>query len=369
MKIMVLSSHTPSLFWFRMNMMRSFIEYGTEVVAVGNMSEDKWAAQFKKNNIRYKSIPVSRNGLNIFSDIKTFTALKKLIKIERPDKIFVYQAKTIVYGTLAAHIVDKSIEIYPLVAGLGSIFRGEGIKNKLIRKILSIQYKISFRYANAVIFQNNDDLNFCVKLSLVNREKTRIINGSGVDTNFFVKTPLPNDRCILYIGRLIADKGIREYLETCRRLKIKDATIKCMLVGPYDSNPSAITPEELKPYIDGKIIQYFGEQKDVRPFLQKCSVYVLPSYHEGTPKTVLEAMATGRPIVTTDAPGCRETVLNEKNGFLVPVKNIDALENSVWKILSDSELATAMGNESRAIAETKYNVKLVNETIIDIMNL
>ena len=352
-----------------MDMMQTFYAKGAKVVAVGSESEDIWSKKFADSGIEYRAIPVSRNGLNIFSDIKTFKALKKLLSELRPQKIFTYQAKTIVYGALAAYMVNKRIEVYPLVAGLGSIFRGKGIKNTLVKTILSIQYRAAFNKSQKVIFQNNDDMSELVRRHLLPPEKCRIVHGSGVNLNKFERKDLPEKKAILYIGRLIGDKGIREYLELAKRLKENHKEIKCMLVGPFDSNPSAISPQELQPYIDGKIVEYYGEQKDVRPYLQQCSLYVLPSYHEGTPKTVLEAMAIGRPIVTTNAPGCRETVKNGVNGFLVPIKDVDALYNSVCKILENQSLAETFSAESRRIAEEKYDVRKVNANIIKIMDL
>lgn len=369
MTILVLSSHTPSLFWFRMDMMQAFAAKGAKIIAVGPESEDAWASKFAESGIEYRAIPVSRNGLNVLSDVATYKALKKLIFHYQPQKIFTYQAKTIVYGAIAAHSINKDIEVYPLVAGLGSIFRGKGLKNNLIRLILSIQYRIAFRFSKKVIFQNNDDLSELVNRHLLQRDKCRIIHGSGVNTDKFEVTKLPQQKAILFIGRLIGDKGIREYLELAKRLKNVHKEVRCMLVGPFDSNPSAISEQELQPYIDNKIIEYYGEQKDVRAYLQQCTVYVLPSYHEGTPKTVLEAMSTGRPIVTTDAPGCRETVENGINGYLVPIKNVEALYNSVCKILDNKSLAETFSVQSRKIAENKYDVKKINSDIIKIMNL
>lgn len=369
MKILVLSSHTPSLFWFRIDMMKAFCTKGATVIAVGPDKEDLWSEKFANEGIEYRSIPVSRNGLNVLSDIVTYKALKKLIKELHPQKIFTYQAKTIVYGTIAAHSVDKQIEIYPLIAGLGSIFRGNGLKNIVIRTILGVQYRTALRYAQKVIFQNEDDLSELVGRNLLSRDKCRIINGSGVNTDKFGTAELPKQKAILFIGRLIGDKGIREYLELARRIKERRENVRCLLVGPFDSNPSAISKEELQPYIDDNIIEYFGEQKDVRPYLAQCTVYVLPSYHEGTPKTVLEAMSIGRPIVTTNAPGCRETVKDGVNGYLVPVKDVDALETRVIRILDSPTLASDFSIESRKIAVEKYDVNKINASIIDIMNL
>ena len=369
MKILVLSSHTPSLFWFRMDMMKAFQKAGAEVTAVGNEPEDKWAHKFKEFGITYRAIPVSRNGLNVAADITTYKALKKLIKEAQPDKIFAYQAKTIVYGILAAHAADKSIENYPLVAGLGSIFRGTNLKSKLVRTVLSAQYKLAFRRSQKVIFQNRDDRDELISRGLLKGSQSEIINGSGVNLAKFTLQPLPSQRAILFIGRLIRDKGVGEYLELAKRIKARYGDVRCLLVGPYDSNPSAITPEDLEPLIDTGVVEYFGEQSDVRPYINECTVYVLPSYHEGTPKTVLEAMASGRPVVTTDAPGCRETVVDGENGFLVAVKDVDQLETAVAKILDDAELAQRLGGRSREMAEDKYDVEKVNASILRIMQI
>lgn len=369
MKILILSSHTPSLFWFRMDMMNAFRDTGAEVVAIGNEPEEKWREKFDAFKVRYISIPVSRNGLNILGDIKTFNALKRVIRIEKPDKIFTYQAKTIVYGILAAHYVDKSISNYPLVAGLGSIFRGSGLKSKIIKSILSIQYRLAFRYSTKVFFQNNDDRAELINRGLLKEAQTEMINGSGVRLDKFTVQPLPSQKAILFIGRLIKDKGIVEYLELSKRIKTKFPDVRCLLVGPFDSNPSAINPDELKPLIEANVIEYFGEQSDVRPFINNCTVYVLPSYHEGTPKTVLEAMASGRPIVTTDAPGCRETVINGKNGYLVSIKDVNQLETAVTKLLDNADLTETFGKASRVLAEEKYDVNKVNASIMKIMKI
>lgn len=368
MKIIVMSSHTPSLFWFRMEMMRAFINKGAQVVAIGPEREEDWANRFENTGIRYRYVPVIRNGLNICADIKTYRAIKHIIKEEKPDKIFTYNAKTIVYGALAAKSVSN-IQVYSLVAGLGSIFRGKGLKNHIVRTILSVQYKIAFKLSKKVIFQNTDDQNEMIKRHLVTKNKVCIINGSGVNVEKFSVVPMPSKPAILFIGRLIGDKGVREYLELAKRLKEHNQGVKCLLVGPFDSNPTAITKQELQPYIDDNVVEYFGEQTDVRPYLEQCSIYVLPSYHEGTPKTVLEAMAMGRPVVTTDAPGCRETVVDGVNGYLVPVKNVDALENAVVKIIQNKDLAYSFSKESRRIAVEKYDVKKVNSDILKIMEL
>lgn len=368
MKIAVLSSHTSSLFWFRMDMMKDFIENGHTVIALGSEPEAEWKKKFEEYNIDYRQLYVERNGMNPLKDLKTLGLLYTFMKKERPDKVFAYQAKTVVYGSIAAKLNGVS-EVYPLIAGLGSIFRGEGFKNKIVKTIMKIEYWAACKCSKKVFFQNQDDKNEFIQNGLVKDKKTVIINGSGVDLEKFKPTQFPEEPAFLYIGRLIKDKGIMEYLEACREIKDKHPKVRCLLVGPFDSNPSALKPDELKPYIDNGVIEYFGEQSDVRPFISQCSTFVLPSYHEGTPKTVLEAMAMGRSIITSDAPGCRETVIEGLNGYLVKVKDIKGLTNRMEYLISEREICKNMGQESAKIAREKYDVKVVNQSIIQTMDL
>ncbi len=292
MKIAVLSSHTSSLFWFRMDMMKDFIEKGHTVIALGSEPESDWKEKFKEYNIDYRQLYVERNGVNPLKDLKTLRSLYTFMKKENPDKIFAYQAKTVVYGSIAAKLNGIS-EVYPLIAGLGSIFRGQGFKNKIVKTIMKIEYWAACKCSKKVFFQNQDDKNEFIQNGLIKDNKTVIINGSGVNLEKFKPTPLPQEPAFLFIGRLIKDKGIMEYLEACKEIKVKHPKVRCLLVGPFDSNPSALKPEELKPYIESGVIEYFGEQSDVRPFISQCSTYVLPSYHEGTPKTVSRGHGNG----------------------------------------------------------------------------
>lgn len=368
MKIAVLSSHTSSLFWFRMDMMKEFVNKGHSVIAVGPEPENDWIEKFKECGIEYRQLFVERNGVNPISDLKTYQELHQFMKYEQPDKIFAYQAKTIVYGALAAK-ANGITEIYPLIAGLGSIFRGNGFKNLIIKTVMKVQYRVACKVSKRVFFQNHDDKNEFVNNRLIAEYKTVMINGSGVNLDKFKPHPLPDTPAFLFIGRLIKDKGILEYLEACKQLKNQYPEVRCLLVGPYDSNPSALQPNELQPYIDNNIVEYFGEQNDVRPYIAQCSTYVLPSYHEGTPKTVLEAMATGRSIITSDAPGCRETVTHGHNGYLVKVKDIDDLVNKMKILILDPSMNKSMADSSLTLAKEKYDVKLINKSIMKTMEL
>ena len=368
MKIAVLSSFTTSLFWFRIDMMQAFRKAGYEVLAVGDGPEEEWSRKFADLGIRYRQIPVQRNGTNPIRDLTTLRALLRLLKEEKPDKIFAYQAKTVIYGGIAARVRGIR-EFYPLIAGVGSVFLGGGFKQKLIRSILVAEYRLGMGHAPKIFFQNQDDLKVFTDAKILPRHKAVMIHGSGVNVEKFTPTPLPEKPGFLCISRLIRDKGVWEYLEAARKLRAKRPEARCVLVGPFDTNPSAIKPEDLQPYIDDGSVEYVGEQKDVQPFLRSCTAYVLPSYHEGTPKTVLEAMACGRPTITTDAPGCRETVTDGVNGYLVPVKDVDAIVTAMERILDDPANAQRMAHEARRIAEDRYDVHKVNASICRTMGI
>lgn len=368
MRVAVLSSHTPSLFWFRMDMMQAFIAQGHEVFALGNEPAENWKERFSEKKIQYHQIEVQRNGVNPLKDLKALVSIRRVLKDIKPDKIFTYQAKTVIYGGIAANSLGIT-EVYPLIAGMGSVFLSKTFKSRIIKKILTIEYSVAMRKCPTIFFQNHDDENVFRTNKILHKQKIVFLHGSGVNTEHFKLQPLPEQFAFLCISRLIKDKGVYEYLEACRKIKQKYPKIRCLLVGPYDSNPSALKPEELQPFIDEEIIEYFGEQEDVRPYLAQCNVFILPSYREGTPKTVLEAMACGRAVITTNAPGCRETVEDGKNGFLVPVRDVDALSTKMEYFIKNPECVSMMAVDGRKKAETVFNVKLVNQSICETMGL
>lgn len=367
MRVMVLSSYAPTLFYFRKDMMKAIIANGHEVIAVAPESEKDWEPKFKKHKIKYASIKgVERTGINPIKDLKGFFSILKVILKEKPNVIFAYQAKTIIYGCIAAKIAGVK-KIYALMGGLGSVIRS---KNKsLIKNILKFQYKLAFKCCKTVFMQNKDDLNMLLNSNLIKKEQVVIINGSGVNIDKFSFSEIPDHHVFLFVGRIIRDKGVLEYIHAAKIVKEKYPDAKFQIVGYFDTNPTAIKKSELESYINSGIIEYLGTTDDVRPFLENCSVFVLPSYHEGTPKSVLEAMAVGRPIITTDAPGCRETVVDGLNGFLVPVKNVEILaEKMIWLIENKNE-AEKMGRESRILCEKKFDVNKVNKVILEVMGL
>lgn len=364
MKLIVLATYSKSLMTFRLPLMRSFVARGWEVVAVGPDSEEEWGGRFGAFGIRYRSVFLQRTGLNPFADMRTRRELRRLFLEESPDRLFCSQAKAVVYGVPAAK--DAGVAgVYALISGLGSVFRGHGLKNALVRMVLKRGYRRALALADGVFFQNDDDRDVFVGLGLVKPEKVSMIPGSGVDIVRFTPSPLPSGMVFLMVARLLRDKGVLEYLQACRGLRAAYPSCRCLLVGPYDTNPSAIRPGDLAPYIEDGSVEYFGERDDVRPFLARSSVFVLPSYHEGTPMSVLEALSCGRAVITTDAPGCRETVVDGLNGFMIPTRDAASLRAAMERFVLAPGLAQKMGISSRGIAESRFASDIVNELVYD----
>ena len=366
--VAVLSSHTPSLFWFRMDMMLEFRKRGWTVYAVANEAAELWEGRFEEQGIHYRQIQVQRNGMNILRDLRALRSIQDVLGRIRPHKIFAFQAKTIIYGTIAARRLGIT-EVYPLIAGVGSVFLKDDLKTRLVRKVLTTEYRAAMRDCPAVFFQNRDDEALFRGQKIIRRQPVVLLHGSGVSVEKFQVSQIPTPPVFLCVSRLIRDKGVGEYLEACRMLRRVHPDAHCLLVGPYDSNPSAIREAELAAYVEDGSVVYCGETEDVRPYLAESSVFVLPSYREGTPKSSLEAMACGRPIITTDVPGCRETVTDGENGFLVaPRSGAAVFEKMLW-FMDHPEAMEPMGRKGRKRAEELFDVRIVNQTICETMGI
>ncbi len=373
MKILVLSCQTESLVTFRLDMMKAFVEAGCEVIAVGHDPSEKWKEFFATVGVLYKSVPVNRTGMDFFEDRRTLKAYKELLEETRPDKVFAYQTKAVIYGGLAVKAYGKC-EFYPLIAGLGYAFSGQDIKRAAARSYILSGYRKALKNADMVLFHNEDDREALIKRGTVKRQKSMVVNGSGVDVELFKPREKAEKKqtgatCFIMVARIIKDKGIIEFLEASRTLRKSGFDVKCSLVGGFDTNPSSMKLKDIEPYIQEGSVTYLGETKNVAELLRENDVFVLPSYHEGRPRAALEAMATGLAVITTDVPGCRDCIENGANGILVEPRNPETLANAMKKLAAEPELVKTMGKASRRIAEEKYDVGKVNREIMEIMGI
>jgi glycosyltransferase involved in cell wall biosynthesis len=291
------------------------------------------------------------------------------VRKTRPDIVLSYTIKPVIYASIAAWLAGVNRR-YVLVTGLGFNFTEsrDGAVTHLVRWL----YKFALGKVNKVFFQNPDDKASFEDMRVVSPATSSVVvNGSGIDVGAFKDKPLPSgDIVFLMIARLLGDKGVREYAEAAARIREIFPNARFHLAGWIDEHPNAISRQELESWIENGTIEFLGYLDDVRPEIEAATVYVLPSYYrEGTPRTVLEAMAMGRPIITTDAPGCRETVVDGYNGFLIPVKSVSGLVEAMQRFIENPDLAAEMGKRSREVAEDKYDVRKVNDVMLREMGI
>lgn len=369
MRVVIIGGLASSLLNFRGALINTLIKRGHDVIACAPDAPPDVRAGLAALGARYRHIPLARAGLNPLADLRTLRALRILFREEQPERVLAYTAKPVVYACLAAQRSGRP-PVHAMITGLGYGFGGLSRRQRLIGTIVQNLYRMALRRAAGVMFQNPDDRDLFVAAGLAPPSlPVTLINGSGVDLAAYPPSPLPDEPVFLLIARLLADKGLREYQRAARRLKARYPQARFLLAGDLDPNPMSIGAAELASWQTDGAIEYLGHLDDVRPAFAAARVYVLPSYREGTPRTVLEAMAMGRPIVTTAAPGCRETVVDGVNGFLVPVRDDLALEAALERFILDPSLAERMGRESLAIAREKYDVHKVNAVIMASMHL
>lgn len=369
MHVVIFGSYAESLLNFRGSLLRELLANGYVVTAIAPASSSEIQEQLATIGVSYFDIPLNRTGLNPCSDIKTLWKLLFLFIKIKPDVLITYTIKPVIYGSLASWLTGVPRQ-FALITGLGYTFKS-GPQIGYMRRLVYYLYKISLSKVTKVIFQNPDDEALFREIGILKTTiPSCVVNGSGVDLADFGVTPLPTGQPIfLMIARLLGEKGVREYVEASRLIRKIHPSVQCFLVGWIDSSPDTIKQSELDNWIAFGNITYLGQLSDVRPAIASSSVYVLPSYREGTPRTVIEAMAMGRAIITTDAPGCRETVVADYNGFLIPVKSSDALLQAMLKFVKNPALASYMGLRSRKIAEDKYDVHKVNAIMLQEMGL
>jgi len=363
-RVLIIAGYAPSLVNFRGHLIAGLRHRGHEVICAAPGTPAELSVVARRLECPVFNVPLARAGVNPIVDIGLLVSLLRLMARVRPQWVFAYTIKPVIYGGIAARC--SGLRFSALITGLGWGFLGGSWLRRGLTQILGIMYRAALSGAHKVFFQNPDDRHIFIERDLIRLAQTRLVRGSGIDLRRFTCMPLPEGQGItfLLIARLLWDKGLAEFVAAAQEIRKRVPHARFRLIGDHDANPAAVPIATVHAWVDAGWVEWPGSVIDVRPEIAGCTVYVLPSYREGTPRTVLEAMAMGRPIITTNAPGCRETVIDGANGFLVPVRDAQALVEAMMRFIDDPGLASRMGQRSRQLAEERFNVHRVNATII-----
>ena len=365
---MIIGNKTSSVVNFRGDLLCDIKKKGYEIVAV--VPENDCKDFFEKNGIRVRLAKLNKNSLSVSGTINWYKNLKKIITEERPDKVLSFTIKPVIFGSVAAKKSGVK-DIYSLICGLGMLFCSNKPKIKALRVVGGKLYKHALKYNTKVIFQNTDDISEFTQKGYVEKNKCELVNGSGVNLERFSRNEIPQDKVsFLMVSRVLKEKGVAEYFEAAEIAKGKYPNASFVYIGSVDKNKNAIDLVNLKPYIDAGIIDYVPETSEVAKYVAGCSVFVLPTYYrEGIPRTLLEAAAMGRPIITTNTPGCKETVIEGKNGLFVKTRDAkDLAKKMIWMIEHKDNLQK-MGDESYKICLDKFTIDKVNADMMRIMGV
>ena len=324
--------------------------------------------EIKNLGLKPKPMTMTRTGLNIFEELKTVWHLYRCYRKECPDVVHHVGMKAILWGTLAAKLAGVP-GVVNAVNGLGEFFSGS-MNRLLVITMIRVQRWLLRRDGVRVIFQNHDDKKFYTDNKIIEESQVRYIKGSGVSLTKYPFSPEREEGKIIVMltARMIVDKGIFTLTQAAEKLrKNYEDKVEFWLVGGTDNHPRAITEEQLKSVCDGRYIKWLGYQTDLVTLFKQCHIVALPSYYmEGLPKVLIEANAIGRPIITTDWRGCRDAVDNEVNGFLIPIKNPDALADKLQHLFDHPALRINMGKNAREKAEREFDINIVVQKHIDI---
>lgn len=369
MRIVLAAGYAPSLIGFRGPLLEGMVKAGHEVWAMAPEDDPDVAAALKAMNVRYRQTLFQRTSMNPMADVRGMRHLADALREIKPDLILSYPLRMAIWANLAA--VKAGVPSrFVMVTGMGTAFTASGIKGKAMAALARSLMKRSFKGAERVIVQNPDDAREIVEMGVIPQKKIAVVNGSGVDLSLYPLQEWPRGPIkVLMIGRLLKEKGIREFAEAAALVRAARPDVEFHLLGQQETgHTSAISDAEMELWQKEGRLVWHGQQ-NVLPYLKEASLYVLPSYREGTPRSVLEALAVGRPVITTDVPGCRETIVDGVEGRLVPAKDAKALAQAILESLESPEKLRQMGAAARARAEAKYDVRLVNRQMMELMGL
>jgi glycosyltransferase involved in cell wall biosynthesis len=372
--ISIIGNQAFSLLNFRGPLIAYLVGRGHEVLALAPDYDEAMRAAVRALGASPVDYSLSRTGMNPLRDIADMLRMVILLSKLKPDITLAYAFKPVIYGTLAAWLAQVPLR-FATIEGLGYVFsptKGrERLKRKMLKAVVVLLSAAALRQAEGVFFLNNDDLAEFSRRHILPPHNAILMGGIGVDlSEWAVAPPVTKPVTFLLAARLLREKGIVEYARAARLIKQRHPRVRFILLGSLDTNPGALSRSEIEEWTADETLEWPGYVPDVRCWLEQTSVFVFPSYYrEGVPRITQEAMAMARPVITTDAPGCRETVIDGKNGFLVPVRNADALADAMERFILQTELIERMGQASRSIAEERFDVHKINQVILQEMSI
>lgn len=370
MKLTLITSHAPSLVHFRAPLIRRLQAQGIQVLALAPNFDERSRAAMQALGATPIDCPMARTGMNPLHDAINTWRMARLLRRLRPDVSLGYFIKPVIFGTLAAWWAGVPRR-FAMVEGLGFVFTATGgalpLKRRLLKQLVLWLYKLGLSRAERAIFLNPDDQAELVAAGVLPASKGFVLGGIGVELSQWPQQPpVLAPVTFLLVARLLREKGIEDYAAAARIVKRQHPQARFILLGGLDDNPGSITQADVEAWVTEGILEWHGHVP-VQPWLVQTSVYVLPSYREGVPVSTQEAMAMGRPIITTDVPGCRETVLDGVNGFLVPARDANALAQKMLVFINQSELIAPMGQASRRLAEERFDVHKINQRLLGVL--
>lgn len=365
--IAIIAHHAGSLLNFRAEWVGELARGGVRAWCLAPDYDEAQRAAIRQLGAIPVDYRLQRTGMNPLRELHSLLGLAGHLRRLHPDVVFAFSTKPVVYGTLAAWIARVPRRV-AMIEGAGFVFtdsdRRPGWRQRALRRILTALDRFALARAHRVIFLNPDDRHEFIARDLVASCRAVVLGGIGVDLAVWRVAPaVSHPVTFLLVARLLREKGILDYVTAARLVRQHHPAVRFFLVGGLDTNPGALRRETVQAWVDEGLLEWPG-QTDVRPWLARASVFVLPSYREGVPRSTQEAMAMGRPIVTTDAPGCRDTVIEGVNGYLVPVRDPDALAQAMLRFIAEPERITTMGLESRRLAEERFDVRRVNARLM-----
>ena len=378
MKIIVLGNQAKAMSNFWSVLIRHMRKAGHEVVCCAPPGDADAEAVLAAQGARMRHYALDRKGLNPMSDLRTTRELFRLFKEEKPDLLFASTIKPVIYGCMAARAAGVP-HIYATITGLGYAFEADTFLKKCVNRLGRLLYRAALSGAEGVFFQNQDDISVFRQSGILGRNaRVLTARGTGVDTKRFAPSPLPDYTAdgrlngapvFLLVARLLEAKGLPEYAEAARLLKARYPDARFQVLGPPEKGLGSVSMEQMDAWQKQGCIEYLGETRDVRPYVAAAHVLVLPSWREGTPTSIMEGMSMGRPAVVTDAPGCREVVRNGVNGYLVPLRDPQALAGAMEALITNPEDIARMGQAGRELALSEFDAEKVAARILEDMRV